>query len=979
MNGKIRNKGLLIALLCVVFAISMLPIVLKASAAGETTIDEVNFTVEKGASVRKEVSSAGLRFRSLLSVEEYEGLMSNPSYSDVIFGMVVLPQSYQEETPVTAESLFGENNIYTDSFRNEEGKTYVVHLCDSEMADYEGQKVFSGVLLNVRTENYLREFTCVAYIKVTENGEEKYRFEQGDVRSIVYVAQKALEQGEQDPDGILSGYIEEVKEVDAPYTVKYYLEDASGTFAEKTELTETLRGKIDSSVTAEPKNIENYTYDADNVNDKPSGKVYADGKTELALYYTRSETAFNNGEQDAAVIFANHLTTETVTAELSDGKIKISTVGTGTQTGAIALAAKYVVPSIENAFLILTTEDPVNDPQCVVKIEADGSEYTLYARSVAAEEVVVDLDAAEAAVLTGEQVVTIRIGIAGENASYVLSGIEFCLADEPVEDAKLRVAAVKNGQIDLKEAMDAGVAESIEAYGVGKTLWQVTDGSIAVYEGNSSVVDLSVTTIADGTYNLMIFYGTHEVYAGTIKIITYPEGTWYLFDDETCADSVWSWEKTKVTWLAEEDGETGVVKIETNEAGESYFSNKAVWKPAYNEAHYADYDYLVLRMKTDKPGAILQFMNETSGGYTTSGIRIDSAGWKDYTVSFQEIYAQFEGFRDNANFRIWYGESAYTIYIDGIRAVKEEDSGSDAPADAWYLFDDETCADGGWSWAQTDVTWLAEEDGATGVLKVYTNTSGESYFNNKSMWRAVFDEAHYAEYDYLVFRMKTDRPGSVFQMINEGVSVLPEIAIVSAEWTEYYVSMQEVKTQFSGYRDNATFRIWNGEGAYTIYIDSIRVMKTVKESTDGIWYGFDEADCTIGASIDDNAGRTSALTWKPEVDGETGVLVYTSTTGAGRFFHSRSVWNAEHEKEYYAGYTKVVFRMKADVEGCVFGFYVNGGSEYSGITVGTEWADYEFDITNLYNEYEGFNGNHLFYVANPSTGFTFYIDSISVK
>jgi len=47
--------------------------------------------------------------------------------------------------------------------------------------------------------------------------------------------------------------------------------------------------------------------------------------------------------------------------------------------------------------------------------------------------------------------------------------------------------------------------------------------------------------------------------------------------------------------------------------------------------------------------------------------------------------------------------------------------------------------------------------------------------------------------------------------------------------------------------------------------------------------------------------------------------------------------------------------------------------------VGTEWADYEFDITNLYNEYEGFNGNHLFYVANPSTGFTFYIDSISVK
>ena len=247
------------------------------------------------------------------------------------------------------------------------------------------------------------------------------------------------------------------------------------------------------------------------------------------------------------------------------------------------------------------------------------------------------------------------------------------------------------------------------------------------------------------------------------------------------------------------------------------------------------------------------------------------------------------------------------------------------------------------------------------------------------MWRAVFDEAHYAEYDYLVFRMKTDRPGSVFQMINEGVSGLPEIAIVSAEWTEYYVSMQEVKTQFSGYRDNATFRIWNGEGAYTIYIDSIRVMKTVKESTDGIWYGFDEADCTIGASIDDNAGRTSALTWKPEVDGETGVLVYTSTTGAGKFFHSRSVWNAEHEKEYYAGYTKVVFRMKADVEGCVFGFYVNGGSEYSGITVGTEWADYEFDITNLYNEYEGFNGNHLFYVANPSTGFTFYIDSISVK
>ena len=536
-----------------------------------------------------------------------------------------------------------------------------------------------------------------------------------------------------------------------------------------------------------------------------------------------------------------------------------------------------------------------------------------------------------------------------EGDLWFKKGSEAAVPDVVVKDGETVVDGVSKVYV-----VDLFTGESVEA---GETLLCEND-AFALY--------------AESAYN-----GEKTAAFGIFATKRYDYGTWCSFDTNA-SQGAWCWDGASVRWAEEFDGAQGVLVLESTTPGEKYYSNHTLWRAAFPKVYYEQFDKIVFRLKANKPGVNLSFMPE--GGKTAylPLAQNISTEWTEYSADISNLLEEYDAYNDNHLFYSWCGEGDYIIYIDSITAVKT-DPADLPPEGTWYLFDDETCADSVWSWEKTKVTWLAEEDDATGVLKVYTNTSGESYFNNKSMWRAVFDEAYYAEYDYLVFRMKTDRPGSVFQMMNEGVSGLPEIAIVSAEWTEYYVSMQEVKTQFSGYRDNATFRIWNGEGAYTIYIDSIRAMKTVKESTDGIWYGFDEADCTIGASIDDNAGRTSALTWEPEVDGETGVLVYTSTTGAGRFFHSRSVWNAEHEKEYYAGYTKVVFRMKADVEGCVFGFYVNGGSEYSGITVGTEWADYEFDITNLYNEYEGFNGNHLFYVANPSTGFTFYIDSISVK
>ena len=85
----------------------------------------------------------------------------------------------------------------------------------------------------------------------------------------------------------------------AAYTAEYYLEGLDGAFVRDDSLTADGSGTTDSTVTAEPKQIEHFTFDEDNAGNVLQGTVAADGSLVLRLYYTRNSytVTFKNGDE----------------------------------------------------------------------------------------------------------------------------------------------------------------------------------------------------------------------------------------------------------------------------------------------------------------------------------------------------------------------------------------------------------------------------------------------------------------------------------------------------------------------------------------------------------------------------------------------------------------------------------------------------------------------------------------------------------
>lgn len=213
---KTKQKNLLIVILSVFFAISLLfgIGVKKAFAASDSVLDSVSFTMQNGASVRKE-EPTGLRFRSLLSKEDYNKLTENvgegKDYTSLTFGMLIAPQDYAEKKELNEANVFGENAVYTfDENDIDSEKLKILNLYDNEMHETaDGVMSFTGILTNVKSVNYNRRFVGVGYIKaVDKNGKAAYKFASANdnARSVIEVAQAAIEKGENDTDGVLADF-----------------------------------------------------------------------------------------------------------------------------------------------------------------------------------------------------------------------------------------------------------------------------------------------------------------------------------------------------------------------------------------------------------------------------------------------------------------------------------------------------------------------------------------------------------------------------------------------------------------------------------------------------------------------------------------------------------------------------------------------------------------------------------------------------
>ena len=213
---KTKQKNLWIVILSVFFAISLLfgIGVKKAFAASDSVLDSVSFTMQNGASVRKE-EPTGLRFRSLLSKEDYNKLTENVGEgkddTSLTFGMLIAPQDYAEKKELNEANVFGKNAVYTfDENDTDSEKLKILNLYDNEMHETaDGVMSFTGILTNVKSVNYNRRFVGVGYIKaVDKNGKAAYKFASANdnARSVIEVAQVAIEKGETDTDGVLADF-----------------------------------------------------------------------------------------------------------------------------------------------------------------------------------------------------------------------------------------------------------------------------------------------------------------------------------------------------------------------------------------------------------------------------------------------------------------------------------------------------------------------------------------------------------------------------------------------------------------------------------------------------------------------------------------------------------------------------------------------------------------------------------------------------
>ncbi len=131
--------------------------------------------------------------------------------TSLTFGMLIAPQDYAEKQELNEANVFGENAVYTfDENDTDSEKLKILNLYDNEMHETpDGVMSFTGILTNVKSVNYNRRFVGVGYIKaVDKNGKAAYKFASANdnARSVIEVAQAAIEKGETDTDGVLADF-----------------------------------------------------------------------------------------------------------------------------------------------------------------------------------------------------------------------------------------------------------------------------------------------------------------------------------------------------------------------------------------------------------------------------------------------------------------------------------------------------------------------------------------------------------------------------------------------------------------------------------------------------------------------------------------------------------------------------------------------------------------------------------------------------
>lgn len=219
MKNKFRN--VLLATASIMFSAACFGSLatFAANAAGETS--EYLFTMNQGASVRKNKDTAGIRFSYTVTDEQYDAFQDENKYTDVTYGMIIsttdivsIGELYEQKAGVFTNSAY---TFDVEAWKaNRELKLLVNITGDALVKELDDEGVwtnnylFNAALTNIAEENYTKAYVGMGYVKATPaGGEETYYFAENveNTRTITYVAEKAQEANETDPDGIIANYV----------------------------------------------------------------------------------------------------------------------------------------------------------------------------------------------------------------------------------------------------------------------------------------------------------------------------------------------------------------------------------------------------------------------------------------------------------------------------------------------------------------------------------------------------------------------------------------------------------------------------------------------------------------------------------------------------------------------------------------------------------------------------------------------------
>ena len=277
------------------------------TTSSEKTLDDVNFSMKEGASIRIATESdpnkqTGIRFSAEMSLEDWAWVEEKYADAEVSFGAFIMPASYQTTygANLTKDSLFGTNATYYwdgKTKKNEKAEILQMDSAIHEYTDPKTQKVsmlVNGSIAPVKENNYNKVFVGICYMAITDDITTTYKMAtpNDNERTIVYVAQKALEEeGWATTDsryttasGIISAYQTKYTEAkgEAPktnYTVNKIYDD--GTPTETT----TYPADLNSTVTLNRLEYDQVFYNINEEKSQFTGVAYAQDKLVLNVYY----------------------------------------------------------------------------------------------------------------------------------------------------------------------------------------------------------------------------------------------------------------------------------------------------------------------------------------------------------------------------------------------------------------------------------------------------------------------------------------------------------------------------------------------------------------------------------------------------------------------------------------------------------------------------------------------------------------------